>query len=251
MMEDLALQPQPQQPSKKPSIELPRVALRVLARPTKDFEALFGIPDLPLARRYLREQLYHQGFRDEVLAAMDHAPRHVFAPARACLAYVDIAIDADYVFVQAPSTVATIVSTLPGPDTNVLELGTGAGYQSAVLAAFGAQVTSIDSREDRQQVARERFEKLELQVQTLIRDIDPIDGLAGPYDLIVVNEALGRLPRRLVPLLRDGGSVVAPVANADGTHRLMRYLRSQGQYITAIDLGPCFAPTPLYRRRAK
>jgi protein-L-isoaspartate(D-aspartate) O-methyltransferase len=243
MLNELAISHPTTTSADEKSIALPRVALRFLPRQPKDFQALFGIADLPLARRYLREQLYHRGIRDEVLDALDIAPRHVFVPTRSSLAYVDISLHAEHSFVHSPGVVATTVSTLSSPDAQVLEIGTGTGYQSAVLAAFGAHVTTIDSNEAKQLAARERFGKLDLNIQTLIRVADPIEGLEHKtYDLIVVNEALRRLPRRLLGVLRPGGGIVAPVILADGTTRLMRYRHAQDE-ISAVDLGPCFAPT--------
>jgi protein-L-isoaspartate(D-aspartate) O-methyltransferase len=253
MMEDLAVQHLHKKSEAQPhTIELPRVLPRFQPREQRDLEALFGVPDLPIARRYLREQLYHRGIREDVLNALDLAPRHVFVPARSAqLAYVNIALHVDHTFVPSPHTVATVASTLSSADAHVLEIGTGTGYQSAVLAALGARVVTVDSKESTQDEARERFGKLSLNVKTLVRSVDPIEEIEGPFDLIVVSEALVHMPRRLICLLREhGGCIVAPIQLADGQQRLMRYQRSTGLRISAVDLGPCFALVSQRKRPA-
>ena len=243
MPNDLAIQPSPSNTSREEvPIRLPKVALRVLRRERRDFESLFGVSDLPLARLRLREQLRHQGFRESVLNALDLVPRHVFVSTKTALAYVDIALEDRRAFVHAPSKVATVVSTLHSSTAKVLELGTGSGYQSAVLAAFGADVTTIDASDSRHQAARERFSILGLNVQTLTRENDAMEGLdPASFDLIVVNEMLRQAPRRLLGYLRDGGRTVVPMLMADSTTRLISY-QQRSSALAVVDLGPCAAP---------
>lgn len=204
------------------------------------FEALFGVPDLPLARTWMEEQLFAHGVRVDVINAMRVVPRHVFAGAQWFVSYLDLELRLGRAWLPAPSLVARMVSAVPSvPQPRVLDLGTGTGYQAAVLSALGAWVVSVDSNPDCLDAAQERLAKLQLGARFVhgepIAQVPPEAG----YDAIIINGALSQLPARLFDLLGDGGVIVAPLIVADGTQRLVRYAVSHEHGITALDLGPC------------
>ena len=162
------------------------------------------------------QQLERRGIRDKrVLEAMASVPREVFVPGvPASLAYDDRAlpIDAGQTISQ-PYMVARMSELLEvEPGDHVLEIGTGSGYQAAVLTRLGAHVTTIERHADLADTARERLAELG------IRDVDLRvgDGSQGapddaPWDGIIVTAAAPAIPDALREQLAVGARLVIPV----------------------------------------
>jgi len=167
------------------------------------------------------EQLERRGIRDKrVLEAMAAVPREAFVPnVPASVAYDDRAlpIDAGQTISQ-PYMVARMTELLQvRAGDRILEIGTGSGYQAAILAALGARVTSIERHADLSEAARDRLAATSAEALDL-RDIDLRvgDGSQGepdgaPWDGIVVTAAAPAVPDALREQLAIGARLVIPV----------------------------------------
>jgi protein-L-isoaspartate(D-aspartate) O-methyltransferase len=167
------------------------------------------------------EQLRARGIRDErVLEAMAAIPRERFIDERhQRQAYADeaVPIDAGQTISQ-PWMVARMTELLsPRPGDRVLELGTGSGYQAAILAWLGADVVSLERHPELARQARERIATLELPGSVEIRVADGSlgDPASGPYDGIIVTAAAPAIPVQLRDQLADGGRLVIPIGPRD------------------------------------
>lgn len=187
-------------------------------------------------------ELRQAGVTDaRVLAAMERTPREHYAPAHLSdLAYDDISLPlANGQSLTKPSVVGRMVAALNAqPGDSVLEIGTGSGYQAAVLGQLAHTVFTIDSRRDLVAEARARF-----GVARLMRVFAHVgDGAEGwpddaPYDRIIVNAALPVPPPALLAQLMSGGALVAPIGDAEG-QRIIRFRNEE-----RTDFGPVkFAP---------
>jgi protein-L-isoaspartate(D-aspartate) O-methyltransferase len=151
----------------------------------------------------------------------------------------------------SPATVARVAGALPElSGARVLEIGTGSGYQTALLSMLGAEVVSLDASQGCLSEARGRLKAL--GTPAVVEQSDGDAGYDGEtrYDAIVVNVPLPAPPLNLLPRLEAGrGVVVAPVATSDGWQRLMRIeLRNDQERV--LDLGPCqFAPVTTTQRK--
>ena len=163
------------------------------------------------------EQLRARGIHDErVLEAMAAIPRETFiGDAYRRHAYADeaVPIDAGQTISQ-PWIVARMTELLaPRPGDRVLELGTGSGYQAAILAWLGADVVSLERHPELARQARERVATLDLRGPVDIRVADGSlgDTAGAPYDGIIVTAAAPAIPVELRDQLADGGRLVIPV----------------------------------------
>lgn len=166
-------------------------------------------------------QVAHRGLRaSRVLAAMAWTPREWFlAPHLARNAYDDgpLPIGSGQTISQ-PYIVALMTASLaPRRKDRILEIGTGSGYQTAILAHLAARVFTIERLPDLLVEAEERFRRLSLtNVQTLLGD-----GAAGwpehaPFDGILVTAAAPRVPEPLLAQLGPGGRLVIPIGDLAG-----------------------------------
>ena len=162
------------------------------------------------------EQLERRGIRDRrVLEAMAAVPREAFVPnVPASAAYDDRAlpIDAGQTISQ-PYMVARMTELLAvEPGDRILEIGTGSGYQAAILARLGARVTSIERHADLAEAARERLKGLGTDgVDVRVGDGSQGDPEGGPWDGIVVTAAAPAVPDALREQLGVGARLVIPV----------------------------------------
>ncbi len=183
-------------------------------------------------RDRLIERLRTEGIGDEqVLAAMAAVPRHIFVDeALASRAYEDTAlpIGAGQTISQ-PYIVARMTEALVHGKrlSKVLEVGSGCGYQSAVLAQLVERVYAVERIDALIAPARERLHALGVN-NVRIRNADGFDGWAthAPYDGILVAAAPGYVPRALVEQLAVGGRLVIPVG-AQGAQHLQLLVRTE------------------------
>jgi protein-L-isoaspartate(D-aspartate) O-methyltransferase len=167
-------------------------------------------------RNRLVEELKVKGIKDErVLEAIRAVPRHLFFPDKAFIekAYEDIAFRiGEGQTISHPSTVAFQTQLLqPAKGEKILEIGTGSGYQTAVLQQSGAKIFSIE----RQHALYVRTKKLleEMSVQAKLFFGDGYIGLAAfaPFDKIIVTAGAPFIPEALTQQLKPGGRLVIPV----------------------------------------
>jgi protein-L-isoaspartate(D-aspartate) O-methyltransferase len=201
--------------------------------------------ELELARDMMLTRLREGGVRDpQVLQAMRRVPREEFVlPVDVGDAYADRAlpIDAGQTISQ-PLMVAVIVEALELRRTDLaLDVGTGSGYQAAVMAECGARVISIERVPELAAAAARRLQQLGYDVE--VRHGDGSLGASdrAPFDAIAVGAAAPRLPVALARQLREGGRLVVPIGGSEG-EELTRLRLVGGRWITE-NLGPCrFVP---------
>ena len=186
--------------------------------------------------------LRQRGIRDvAVLRAMELVPRAGFVdPALRRHAYDDVALPiACGQTMSQPSLVAAMTEALSvTADHTVLEVGTGSGYQAAVLAHLAARVVTMDRYRSLVSEAQVRFEVLGLRNVTAYVG-DGIQGMPAraPFDRIMVTAAGEDIPGALVDQLKFGGVVVMPLGKADEVQTLVRVAKEQAGR-TRIDVMP-------------
>ncbi|MFL5649292.1 MAG: protein-L-isoaspartate(D-aspartate) O-methyltransferase [Chloroflexota bacterium] len=169
----------------------------------------------------VKDQLRARGITDErVLAAMGAVPREAFVPeSERRTAYADEAlpIDAGQTISQ-PFMVARMTQDLEvKPRDRILEIGTGSGYQAAILAWLGAHVTSLERQAALIEPARQRLAALDLpgDVTILQGDGSLGDPAGAPWDGIIVTAGAPAIPQELRDQLGEGGRLVIPVGPHD------------------------------------
>lgn len=186
-------------------------------------------------RERLVQRLREEGITDQrVLDAIGDTPRHLFIEeALATRAYEDTALPIgqgqtiSQPFVVALMTQAILRDGVPG---KVLEIGTGSGYQAAVLARIVPEVFTVERLGDLLSQARRRFRKLRLH-NVRARHGDGSRGWPeqAPFDAILVTAAAESLPESLMEQLRPGGVLVAPVGAHRGVQELVLMERTEGE----------------------
>jgi protein-L-isoaspartate(D-aspartate) O-methyltransferase len=195
------------------------------------------------ARQRLINRLRDRGITDEeVLAAMLETPRHWFVDeALASRAYEDSALPIGFgQTLSQPHVVAWMTMALfkDGPRARVLEIGTGSGYQVAVLARLAERVYSVERIGRLLEQARERIRALGLSNVRLKYD----DGVLGwpryaPFDAIMITAAAEQIPEPLVEQLSPGGRLLAPVGGSGGQQELFQ-LDRRAYGVERRSLGP-------------
>jgi protein-L-isoaspartate(D-aspartate) O-methyltransferase len=204
-------------------------------------------------RRMVEEQLVRRDIEDpKVLAAMGRVPRHRFVPeALQFRAYADhpLPIGSGQTISQ-PYIVALMTQLAElEPDDTVLEIGTGSGYQAAVLAEIARQVYTIEIVPELAETAKARLAELGYRNVTARTG----DGYAGwkeaaPFDAILVTAAPPEVPPPLVEQLAPGGILVIPVGPQSRTQRLLRIEKSADGSTTTREVIPVIF-VPLVRER--
>jgi len=189
----------------------------------------------------VREQIAARGVEEEaVLDALRSVPRHEFVPDKYLnQAYADHPLPIGHgQTISQPYIVALMTEELKvEPGDRVLEVGTGSGYQAAVLAEMGLEVYTVEIIPELAAQAEDRLARLgydNVHVQNA-------DGYFGwekhaPYDAIIVTAAPDHLPQPLVQQLRDGGNLVIPIGPIGAVQTLWRYEKVGGE-IQATNLG--------------
>ncbi len=179
----------------------------------------------------VKNQIIWRGVKSpQVLEAMREIPRHIFVPAEyQNMAYSDCPIPIGYgQTISQPYIVAlmTELLALRGNEI-VLEVGTGSGYQAAILAQIARQVHTIERNKHLASMAEKAFQQLKLEnIHTHVGD-----GSLGliqhsPFDGILVTAAAPRVPQALLNQLREGGRIVIPVGGRDGQY--LEHWRREG-----------------------
>ena len=188
--------------------------------------ALAQDPFSGLRNRMVEEQIIARGVRDQkVLAAMRAVPRHLFVPREfAELAYADRPLPiGEGQTISQPYMVALMTELLqPEPGDVVLEIGTGSGYQAAVLSRLAGQVYSIEILPALALSAQKRLAQLGYS-NVRVKAGDGYLGWPGlaPFDGIIVTAAPPEIPAALVAQLKRGGRMVVPVGDSPESQKLM------------------------------
>lgn len=195
----------------------------------------------PGTRDRLIQRLRSHGIRDErVLSAMMQVPRHEFVDeALSSRAYEDTALPiGQSQTISQPYIVARMTEALldSGMPEKVLEVGTGSGYQAAVLSHLVKEVYTVERIKELLKLARRRFHVLRLHnVHTRYADGHLGWPSQAPFDGIMVTAAARRVPEELVAQLGEGGVLVMPLER-DGMQRLVALHRSEDG-LEETDLG--------------
>jgi len=195
--------------------------------------------DFAAARASLVQKLEQRGIRSRaVLDALSLVPRERFVGSELqALAYEDRALPIELEQTISQPYIVALMSELSGagPGQKVLEIGTGCGYQTAVLVALGAEVYSVELLAPLSLAARQRLAQLELQAELRVGN-----GYLGlpehaPYDAILVTAAPREVPRALLQQLRVGGRLVVPIGASDEEQQLLLIRRStEGELVEHI-----------------
>ena len=179
------------------------------------------IADDPLTsqrERMVADQIRGRGIvNPEVLRVMRSTPRHLFLPAGIrSLAYEDHPLSVGYgATISQPYIVALMTELLaPGKQHRVLEIGTGSGYQAAILGQLAAAVFTVEIVPELARSATETLRELGYTNIT-VRQGDGYKGWPeqAPFDCIMVTAAPPELPPALIPQLSKGGRLVAPIGS--------------------------------------
>jgi protein-L-isoaspartate(D-aspartate) O-methyltransferase len=192
-------------------------------------------------------QIRGRGVSDlEVLAAMERVPRHEFVPAQhKNQAYADYPLPIGYgQTISQPYIVALMTELLELQSTDrVLEVGTGSGYQAAILAEIVAEVYTVEIIRPLALDAQERLERLGYHNVWVLHG----DGYFGwpehaPYDAIVVTAAPDHIPSTLLQQLEDGGQLVVPVGPRGGYQCLWQITKEGDELKKRNVTGVLFVP---------
>jgi len=188
----------------------------------------------------IEDQLETRDITDPVvLEAMRSVPRHRFVPDEANrLSYADMALPIGYgQTISQPYIVGLMSQALDvGPGDRVLEIGTGSGYQAAVLAAMGCEVYSMEIIPDLAERAGNTLADLGYEVT-----VTNTDGYFGweehaPFDGIIVTAAPDHIPQSLVDQLAEGAALVIPIGPVGAAQTMWRFTVEDGE-VSGENLG--------------
>jgi protein-L-isoaspartate(D-aspartate) O-methyltransferase len=197
-------------------------------------------------RQALATNLSRKGIADQrVLHAMAKVPRHVFVPeAEQDQAYADRPLPIGHgQTISQPYMVAAMTEALGlSGGESVLEVGTGSGYQAAVLSELAGRVISLERLPELADRARERLAENGF-INVTVRVADGTEGAAndGLFDAIVVTAGGDRVPEPLLEQLAEGGRLVIPVGDRQ-IQTLMRYTKRNGKVTEEALMGCMFVP---------
>jgi protein-L-isoaspartate(D-aspartate) O-methyltransferase len=205
-----------------------------------------AIPREAERRAMVEYQIRRRGIRDErVLEAMLQVPRHEFVPAEhRDAAYEDrpLPIGESETISQPYIVAAMTAAARVMPGDKALEVGTGSGYQAAILAYLGATVFTMDRNAELAAAARERLARLGYGgIEVLVGDGSEGYAPAAPYAVIMATAASPEIPPPLLDQLADGGRLVIPVG--DLRHQDLKLISKRGKELITHYLDPCqFVP---------
>jgi protein-L-isoaspartate(D-aspartate) O-methyltransferase len=182
----------------------------------------------------------------QVLAAMRTVPRHYFVPKRIISsAYADTALPiGEGQTISQPYVVALMTASLkPDNRQRVLEIGTGSGYQAAILAEIVKEVYSIEIKEKLHINSTHLLKTLGYR-NIVTRHGDGYFGWedAAPFDAIMITAAVNHIPPPLLKQLKDGGKLILPLGNPFSHQNLTLVTRKGEEYSTRQITGVLFVP---------
>ena len=194
-------------------------------------------------REEMLRHLRKLGIRDErVLEVMSRVPREEFVPPEhRDVAYGDHALPVGQgQTISQPYVVARMTELLtPGPTDRVLEVGTGSGYQAAVLSLLAREVITVELRPDLADAARERLRRLEYaNVRVVNADASLGHPDEAPYDRIIVTAAAPYIDPALEAQLARDGRLVVPVGPRDMQELVVRYADGREERHGAVAFVP-------------
>jgi protein-L-isoaspartate(D-aspartate) O-methyltransferase len=181
------------------------------------------------------EQMENRGIRNpDVLRVMRSTPRHLFVPADLrCLSYADRPLPIGHgATISQPYMVALMTELLePSKKQRILEIGTGSGYQAAVLSQLAAEVYTIEITPELAQTAARRLRELGYANVT-VRQGDGYEGWheQAPFDRIIVTAAPPQVPEALLGQLSPGGRLIVPVGPAGYQELLLIEKKPDGSF---------------------
>jgi protein-L-isoaspartate(D-aspartate) O-methyltransferase len=211
----------------------------------KDLQRMLN--DIEMEILLTRHLIGKNSFDDRVMAAMERVPRHKFLPEdlRYCAYDNGPAPIGSGQTISQPYIVALMSDLLnTKPSDIILEIGTGSGYQAAILSQLVQQVYSIEIIEDLAIEAGKRLNKLGYKNIEVRND----DGYSGwpehaPYDGVIVTAAAPHIPQPLIDQLRTGARLVIPVGLPYSHQELMVVeKKADGEIVTRRVLGVAFVP---------
>jgi len=182
--------------------------------------------------RMVESQIAARGIHDpRVLAAMKEIPRHLFVPSPYDKsAYEDCPLPiGNGQTISQPYIVALMTELLmPQPTDNILEIGTGCGYQAAVLAALVSKVFSVERISEVAELAKANLKNVGCKnVEVIVGDGTTGYLQKAPYDGIIITAATPSVPKPLIEQLAEGGRLVAPVGGRE-IQELIRLRKTDG-----------------------
>ena len=199
----------------------------------------------------VREQIENRGIRDpRVLAAMREVPRHLFVPQKLQpKAYTDRPLPiGDGQTISQPYIVALMTEVLSlTASSRVLEIGTGSGYQAAVLAAVAGDVYTIEIKARLYEQADRTLQALQLdKVKTRLGDGYYGWAEQAPFDAVMITAAVDHIPPPLLRQLKDGGRLVLPLGNPFSYQNLVLVTKHAQDYTVKQITGVLFVPLTGY-----
>lgn len=203
-------------------------------------------------RKVLMKTLREKGIKDEaVLEAMGKVPRHFFIEKyTAEKAYEDTALQINAgQTISQPFTVAYQTELLDiKPGLKVLEIGTGSGYQAAILAEMGAKVYTVERQKELFQKSRELLTGLGYAVKCFLGDGSVGLPVQAPFDRIIVTAGAPSVPDPLLKQLKKGGTLVIPVGD-EKIQKMITVLKISDKEYERIELD-AFKFVPLIGEKA-
>ena len=201
-------------------------------------------------RKDLIDQLKRKGISNQnVLDAMIKVERHLFVPdIMKQHAYDDVALPIGYgQTISQPYTVAFMTQSLdPQPGQKILEIGTGSGYQAAILCKLGTRVFTIERNDKLYNSAFKIFDELSLRIAARCSDGSIGWDEFAPYDGIIVTAGSPGIPKNLLKQLAIGGKMVIPVG--DRSIQTLKIITKTSDEEFNTNETPYFAFVPLVGR---
>lgn len=205
-------------------------------------------PYLAKRQAMVKEEIRGRGIRDRrVLEVMEKVPRHLFVDARQRgEAYADHPLPiGEGQTISQPFVVALMTEALKlKPTDRVLEIGTGSGYQAAVLAGLVKEVYSLEIRKPLADMAAKRLQELGCgNVRVKYADGYFGWGEYAPFDAIIITAAVNHIPPPLIGQLREGGRLILPLGSTVFYQMLTLVTKKKGGELTVEQMGPvAFVP---------
>ena len=155
---------------------------------------------------------------------MEKIPRHLFVPPSVKdFAYEDRPLPIGYgQTISQPWMVASMTTLLEvSPGMKILEIGTGSGYQAAILAFLGARVFSIERLKPLMEEAKKTLGSIAPDIQVLFGDGRKGYPIEAPFDRILITAAAEKIPPPLFEQVKERAIILSPLRNTDGTERLL------------------------------